>query len=69
MLGRQSAEEVKLHYRHIAKDGVEFRQETVTGVDAAARRAGRFRWRESARLRPRATVQVPAGSGRGVLAA
>jgi sulfide:quinone oxidoreductase len=38
MLGRQSAEEVKLYYRHIAKDGVEFRQETVTGIDAAARR-------------------------------
>ena len=38
MLGRQSAEEVKLYYREIAKDGVEFRQETVTGIDAAARR-------------------------------
>ena len=38
MLGRQSAEEVKLYYRDIAKDGVEFRQETVTAVDAAARR-------------------------------
>jgi len=38
MLGRQSAEEVKLYYRDIAKDGVEFRQETVTGIDPAARR-------------------------------
>ena len=38
MLGRQSAEEVKIYYRHIAKDGVEFRQETVTGIDPAARR-------------------------------
>jgi sulfide:quinone oxidoreductase len=38
MLGRQSAEEVKLYYRDVAKDGVEFRQETVTGIDAAARR-------------------------------
>jgi sulfide:quinone oxidoreductase len=38
MLGRQSAEEVKLYYRDIAKDGVEFRQETVTGIDAAGRR-------------------------------
>jgi len=38
MLGRQSAEEVKLYYRDIAKDGVEFRKETVTAVDAAARR-------------------------------
>ncbi len=38
MLGRQSAEEVKLYYRDIAKDGVEFRQEAVTGIDPAARR-------------------------------
>jgi sulfide:quinone oxidoreductase len=38
MLGRQSAKEVKLYYREIAKDCVEFRQETVTGIDAAARR-------------------------------
>jgi sulfide:quinone oxidoreductase len=38
MLGRQSPEQVKLYYREIAKDGVEFRQETVTGIDAAARR-------------------------------
>ena len=38
MLGRQSAEEVKLYYRDFAKDGFEFCQETVTGIDAAARR-------------------------------
>ena len=38
MLGRQSADEVRLHYRDVEKDGVEFRQETVTGVDPAARR-------------------------------
>ncbi len=38
MLGRQSAEEIKLPYRDFVKDGVEFRQETVTGVDPAARR-------------------------------
>jgi sulfide:quinone oxidoreductase len=38
MLGRQSADDVRLHYRHIAKDGVEFRQEMVTGIDPAARR-------------------------------
>jgi NADPH-dependent 2,4-dienoyl-CoA reductase/sulfur reductase-like enzyme len=38
MLGRQSAEDVRLHYRDFEKDGVEFRQETVTGVHAAARR-------------------------------
>src|SRR3984885_2386842 len=38
MLGRQSADDVRLHYRDFVKDGVEFRQETVTGVDPAARR-------------------------------
>jgi sulfide:quinone oxidoreductase len=38
MLGRQSADDVKLYYREIARDGIEFRQETVTGIDAAARR-------------------------------
>jgi sulfide:quinone oxidoreductase len=38
MLGRKSAEETKLHYSDFAKDGVEFRQETVIGIDPAARR-------------------------------
>ena len=38
MLGRQSADEIRLPYRDVVKDGVEFRQETVTGVDPAARR-------------------------------
>ena len=38
MLGRQSSEDVRLYYRDIAKDGVEFRQETVTGIDPATRR-------------------------------
>jgi sulfide:quinone oxidoreductase len=38
MLGRQSAEQIKLYYRDFAKDGVEFRRETVTGIDPAARR-------------------------------
>ena len=38
MLGRLSADDVKLPYRDIAKDGVEFRQETVVGIDPAARR-------------------------------
>jgi len=38
MLGRQSADEVRLHYRDFERDGVEFRQETVTGVNPAARR-------------------------------
>src|SRR5579863_10258060 len=38
MLGRQSADEVRLPYRDFEKDGVEFRQETVTHIDPAARR-------------------------------
>jgi sulfide:quinone oxidoreductase len=38
MLGRQSADAVKMPYADIAKDGVEFRQETVTGIDPATRR-------------------------------
>jgi sulfide:quinone oxidoreductase len=38
MLGRQSAEDVRLPYSSIDKDGVEFRQETVTGIDPSARR-------------------------------
>jgi sulfide:quinone oxidoreductase len=38
MLGRQSSDDVRLSYREIAKDGVEFRQETVTAIDPATRR-------------------------------
>ena len=38
MLGRQSADEIRLPYGEIAMDGVEFRQETVTAIDPAARR-------------------------------
>ena len=38
MLGRQSADDVKLYYRDFVKDGVEFRQENVTGIDPVARR-------------------------------
>jgi sulfide:quinone oxidoreductase len=38
MLGRESGDEIKLPYGDIDKDGVEFRRETVTGVDPAARR-------------------------------
>jgi sulfide:quinone oxidoreductase len=37
MLGRQSAESVRLPYRNFAKDGVEFRQELVTAIDPVAR--------------------------------
>ena len=38
MLGRQSADAVRLPYRDIAKVGVEFRQETVVGIDPVTRR-------------------------------
>jgi sulfide:quinone oxidoreductase len=38
MLGRQSAEDVRMYYRDIAEDGIEFHQETVTGIDPVARR-------------------------------
>jgi sulfide:quinone oxidoreductase len=38
MLGRQSADDVRLHYGDVDKEGVEFRQATVTGIDPAARR-------------------------------
>ena len=38
MLGRQSADQVRLPYRNFDKEGVEFRQELVTGIDPAARR-------------------------------
>ena len=37
MLGRQSPDDIRLHYGDFQKEGVEFRQETVTGVDPAAR--------------------------------
>ena len=38
MLGEQSADDARMYYRDIAKDGVEFRQETVTDIDPSARR-------------------------------
>src|SRR5687767_4268416 len=38
MLGRESAEGVRLPYADFEKEGVEFRQETVTGIDPVARR-------------------------------
>ncbi|MGH8995445.1 MAG: NAD(P)/FAD-dependent oxidoreductase [Acidimicrobiales bacterium] len=38
MFGRSSLEGVRLHYRDITKTGVEFRQETVTSIDAPAKR-------------------------------
>jgi sulfide:quinone oxidoreductase len=38
LLGRRAPSDVLLHYREIAKKGVEFRQETVTAIDPAQRR-------------------------------
>jgi sulfide:quinone oxidoreductase len=38
MLGRQRTADVRLHYRDIAKDGVEFGQENVTAIKPEARR-------------------------------
>jgi sulfide:quinone oxidoreductase len=38
MLGEHSPDDARMYYRDIAKDGVEFRQETVTAVDPSARR-------------------------------
>jgi sulfide:quinone oxidoreductase len=38
MFGHKSSEAVKLHYRNIVKQGVQFRQETITGIDPVARR-------------------------------
>jgi sulfide:quinone oxidoreductase len=38
MLGRLSADEVRLPYRDFAKDGVAFRQETAVAIDPVARR-------------------------------
>ncbi len=38
MLGRESPAQVELPYSDFVKDGVEFRRETVTAVDPAARR-------------------------------
>jgi sulfide:quinone oxidoreductase len=38
MLGRQSSDDVRLYYSDVAKNGVEFRQETVTAIDPVTRR-------------------------------
>ncbi|MBI5088340.1 MAG: FAD-dependent oxidoreductase [Actinobacteria bacterium] len=38
MFGRKTADEVRLHYRDIAKPGVEFRQETVVSIDPERKR-------------------------------
>src|SRR4051812_9188890 len=38
MLGRESADAVRMPYGDFAKDGVEFRQERVVGIDPVARR-------------------------------
>jgi|TARA_B110000263_G_scaffold220485_1_gene208382 sulfide:quinone oxidoreductase len=38
MFGRASMSDVSLYYRDLVKLGVEFRQETVTSIDAAAKK-------------------------------
>jgi sulfide:quinone oxidoreductase len=38
MFGRQSRADVSSYYRTLSKPGVEFRQETITAIDPAARR-------------------------------
>jgi sulfide:quinone oxidoreductase len=38
MLGRQSVDDVRLPYRDLQKDGVDFRQESVVAIDPEARR-------------------------------
>jgi sulfide:quinone oxidoreductase len=38
MLGRRAAEDLRLYYRDISLEGVEFRQERVTSIDADQRR-------------------------------
>ena len=38
MLGRQGPDDVRLYYRDVAKPGVEFRRETVVGIDPESRR-------------------------------
>ena len=53
MMGRQSADDIRLPYRDLEKDGVAFRQETVIAVDPAARRA------YGCRRRPRASRGRP----------
>ena len=59
LLGRQAPTDVLLHYRDIAKEGVEFRQETVTAIDPLKRRVITGRGLLRRRL-PRG------GAGRGV---
>ena len=38
MFGHKSSEAVRLYYRNIAKPGVKFRQEIITGIDPVAKR-------------------------------
>jgi sulfide:quinone oxidoreductase len=38
MFGRKNIEDVRLYYRDLVKPGVEFRRETITAIDPAARR-------------------------------
>ena len=38
LLGRRTIEDVRLHYREISKEGIEFRQERITSIDPEGRR-------------------------------
>jgi sulfide:quinone oxidoreductase len=38
LFGRKTTADVRLHYRELSKDGVEFRQERVTAIDPESRR-------------------------------
>src|SRR5262245_42067528 len=38
IFGHAKADAVRLHYKHVKKTGVQFRQEAVTAIDAANRR-------------------------------
>ena len=79
MLGRESADAVRIPYREIAKEGVEFRQERVVGIDPVARRVATdvgvhdadflVVAMGGARIGARDAVQVPAGTVRGLVPA
>jgi sulfide:quinone oxidoreductase len=40
LLGRRTASDVRMHYRDVGKEGVEFRQERVIGIDPETRLVG-----------------------------
>ena len=68
MMGEQSPDDARMYYRDIAKQGVEFRQETVTAIDPSARRVEG--WRQIAGSRPvrRRCAATVSPAGRGLAA-